>query len=173
MNFDLEAFRQNEANFMLQFNAATQDDSCDEEEPPKYDANLIINGQDDEMMQILTNFNCQQFSELFQQVEPFMLAHHLGGRKSKISVKTMFMITICFCKHAMSFRLLQGQFGLDNSYLERIVVTTIAICHGVLFSSHVRWHIHEENKRDHTLFENFPNSMCAIDASVQEISRPK
>ena len=173
MNFDLDAFRQNEASFMAQLNAVMQAASSDEEEPPRYDADLIIDQQEDEAMQILTNFNCQQFSELFRQVEPFMLACHSGGRKSKISIKTMFMITICFCKHAMSWRLLQGQFGLDSSYIERIVITTIATCHMVLFNIHVKWYMHEENERDLTLFENFPNAICAIDASVQEISRPR
>ena len=102
-----------------------------------------------------------------------MLVHHSGGRKSRITIKTMFLITVCFCKHAMSFKLLEIQFGLDDSYIERIVMSTISLCHVILYNFTVRWFTQEENERDQTLFDNFPNAMCAIDASVQEISQPE
>ena len=85
----------------------------------------------------------------------------------------MFLITVCFCKHAMSFKLLEIQFGLDDSYIERIVMSIILICHVILYNFTVRWFTQEENERDQTLFDNFPNAMCAIDASVQEISQPE
>ena len=125
------------------------------------------------MMHILTNFNCQQFSELYRSIEPHMLRIHSGGRISKITTKTMFMIALCFCKHALSFRYLQEQFGLSSSYLERIIFSTISACHVPLFHIFVKWVTHEENERDQTLFENFPYSMCAVVASVQEITREK
>ena len=68
MNFNLDAFRQNEEEFNQQFNRALNESSSDDEEPPKYDADLIINEQNDEMMRTITNFKCQQFSVLFRHV---------------------------------------------------------------------------------------------------------
>ena len=175
MTFNIEAFRQNEEEFREQFNRALNMGSSDEEELPNYDADILISEENDEVMKTLTNFDCQQFSVLYNQVEPFLNVHHSGGRKSKLSIKTMFLITICFCKHALSFKILGTQFGLDSSYLERIVWSTISICHNVLFNFTVKWFTQEENEREisQTLFDYFPNAICAVVASVQEISRPK
>ena len=169
MNFSLEAFEENEKQFQQEINLAIDGISSDDDtDPLKYDADLIISQEDDHMMKTLTNFKCQEFLILFQVIEPYLENAYIGGRKSKLSIKTMFLIALCFCKHALSFVFLETQFGFNHSYLERIVFHTISICHHILFNFAVKWISQEENERDGILFEYFPFATCAIDGQYQK-----
>ena len=74
MTFNIEAFRQNEEEFREQFNMALNMGSSDEEELPNYDADILISEENEDTL----IFDCQQFSVLYNQVEPFLNVHHSG-----------------------------------------------------------------------------------------------
>ena len=118
-------------------------------------------------MQLLCNFTCAEFIDIYSNVQRPMEIAHEGGRRGYYSAETIFLITLCHLKTGMNFPTLEIQFGFTSHYTDMIISSTIRICAPILENWMIRWIPMSENVRD-----NCPQCIAAVDGTVQRIPRP-
>lgn len=170
-NFNLEAFQSSQEQLQQAFNNVVTPQN-DEPEMPTFSAESIIDANDDGQMQLLCNFTCAEFIEIYGHVQRPMEIAHEGGRRGYYSAETIFLITLCHLKTAMNFPALEIQFGFTSHYMDMLISSTIRICAPILEKWMIRWIPMSENVRDNSLFRFFPQCIVAVDGSVQKIPRP-
>ena len=129
-NFNIQAFEDMQNQHFENFDNA-QLQNNEEDEQPRNDAfaaEAILEEQNDRYMQVLCNFNCIQFTTLFNIVGPRLIQAHTGGKKSVYSPRTIFLITLTYLKNAPPFNFMSMQFGRSVPYLSSLIAETVAIC---------------------------------------------
>ena len=173
MAFDINQFNQNaDAHNQIMNQPRNVPQANNRPPPPPFDADNLLSNRNDATLHTLTNFNCDEFNYLYSVVEQANENMHAGGRHPSLTPKTLFLITLAYCKHAMTFQLLGNQFGLTDSYIGRIIESTIGRLAPILSSSFIIFTPFEDLKRDNLLFSDFPSAYGALDASVQPIPKP-
>lgn len=174
--FNIQVFQRAEQQQNEDFNNAEPPQNEDDQQEPHHNgftAEAIIEAGDDATMHTLSNFTCLEFERLFNVVSFQLRAFHEGGRISQFSTATQFLITLSYLKSAMLFHDLTENFGVSVSYLSSLISEKVRICAPILERWAIRWISYQEDVAKHTLFSYFPNCVCAVDASVQEIPRPR
>ena len=173
MNFDIAAFQELENQHQEDFNNVQIAEEEQLRNVQAFSAEEILENENDQLMQLLCNFTCQQFLTLYNIVSSKMMKAHSGGRRSRFSSMTIFLITLTYLKSAMPLTNLGFQFGLSLPYISTLVTDTVTLCAPVLAEQLIKWIPIDEYTKRNCCFDNFPQCVCAVDASVQEISRPK
>ena len=174
-NFDINAFQQIEERHLQDFDNVQPlaDDDDEEQGNNGFSAEAILGDEDDQLMTTLCNFTCQQFMNIFNIVNPILTQAHSGGRHSKLTPKSILLITLTFLKSAMPLNNMSVQFGYSVPYLSKLITGTVFLCSQPLAIYFIRWIPMEQYVANHCLFTNFPQCICAVDGSVQEIPRPQ
>ena len=172
-NFDITAFQQIQDQHYQDFDNVPEINEEDVEEQTGFNAETILENGDDQLMITLCNFTCSQFEFLYSLVQQKLALNHSGGRHSRISLKSMFLITLVYLKSAMPLANMKIQFGLSMSYLSDLISETVSLCAPIIGPFFIRWIPMEQYITNNTCFRNFPQCICAVDASVQEIPRPR
>ena len=170
--FDLEQLTAFENARQLWLHRDHEEEEERDEEPP-LDADVIIASGNDDQMHVFTNFSCDEFRTLWNLVGSIVIGSCSGGRHSKLSPSTWLLVVLYWCKHAPTWRQLGSSLGYSEQHIARKVLSLMHVVAPMVFCKFVRWISMDELVLNHQQFENFPNCLGAVDASVQRIHRPE
>lgn len=174
---NIQLFQQAEQQQIEDFNNVqpiqNEDDQQQQQQNNVFSAESLVEVRNDDDMHTLCNFTCEEFLRLYNVVSFPLIGAHTGGRHSKFSPETQFLITLMYLKSAMPLHDLAFELQISVSYLSTLIWETIKICAPILERWAIRWISYEEDVATRHLFQNFPNCVCAVDASVQEIPKPR
>lgn len=123
-------------------------------------------------MKLLTNFTVKEFEDLYKIVEEAISKR--VHKDSMISPKTRFLLSLCYCKFNEKFEMIGFYFGINPSYAERLIHSTISKVSNELVKEFVRWLSVSDRITDfHVYNEDFPTLLGSVDATAQLISRLK
>ena len=167
-------YRRLEEDRVTEFNVPEFEDEENTAQKPllKILAENIIENKDDEYLKILTNFNIEEFIEIYNVLKPVI---ELRTHKDAIlSPKTKFLMTLIHLKHYESWQLLASNFNINHSYAYETVHAIITKGWPVLKEKYIKWISVSKRITNYNLrLKDFPLLIGSVDATVQRISKPK
>lgn len=68
----------------------------------------IIEEEDNDKMHLMTNFSIEDFKELYKSIEDILAPR--SHKDEMLTPNTKFLLTICWCKHAETFKYIAENF---------------------------------------------------------------
>lgn len=147
------------------------DENTTQENPLKILAENIIENKDDEYLKILTNFNIDEFIEIYNVLKPVIEPR--TPKDALLSPKTKFLMTLIHFKHYEPWKWLASNFNINHSYAYETVHAIIAKGWPVLKEKYIKWISVSKRITQYNLrHEDFPLLIGSVDATVQRISKP-
>ena len=138
---------------------------------PAVTAEMLIQTHDDNTMKLFTNFTISEFQMLYSQVANEM---ETGVHSSAaLTPKTRFLVTLAWCHFNETYRPMAQRFGLKYTYARTIVYQTIERIGAILQQKYIQWISVNDRLVKNVHTPDYPTLLGAVDATVQEIYRPK
>lgn len=151
------------------------DDHHEEEERNQKKATItaeeIIEEENNDKMHLMTNFSIQEFLELYDSVQDILAPR--SHRDAMLSPKTKLLLTLCWCKHAETFKFLAENYNITFTYAHDVIISTIQSTVNRLADKYIKWISVNERISEHQLrLKDWPLLLGSLDATVQEINNP-
>ena len=169
--FDSDAFRAHQQLFDDYLAGPAPPTEDTEPEQAAICAEHLIETQNNDDVQLLTNFTCTEFTQIWDLVASRITQLHHGGRHSRFTPMTWFMIALSWVKHGATFTFLSRQYGLSPARLATGIKQVVYEAAPILANAYIKWTSLEDLAAQQNLFENFPSAVCAVDGTVQQVHR--
>lgn len=134
-------------------------------------ADEIIEEEDNDKMHLLTNFSIEEFQELYESVEDILAPR--SHKDAMLTPKTKLLLTLCWCKHAETFKYIAENYNITYTYGHDVILSTIQCTASRLVEKYIKWISVNERITDyHLQLRDWPLLLGSLDATVQEINNP-
>ena len=149
-----------------------EDDVAEQGKKVIISAEEIIENNDNAKMNLLTNFNVEEFKDLYQCVQPALESRM--HRDVQLAGKTKFLLALFFCKFNETFEMILLNFGIKMTYAHQVILSTIEKTYKILLLKYVRWiSVSQRITEYNIILPDGPTLLGSLDATVQPINRPK
>lgn len=126
----------------------------------------------------MSHFDPMQIEKMWLEIfEHVSATYNVGrGRRSDVSGKDAFFMTLVVLKHGGLWDELARGFNMKGPTFERLITRYVVLISDYMYNLHVRhcaaYYTMKRLKRNNLQFENFPNARYATDVTFQQANRP-